>query len=64
MSFKEIEDYVDSCNININRSNLGTALKKLAPNNEPIKLKVTGSYKYRVKTTIEIIEAEPIDIDF
>ena len=64
MSFKEIEDYVDSCNININRSNLGTALKKLAPNNEPIKLKVTGSYKYRVKKTIEIIEAEPIDIDF
>lgn len=64
MSFKEIEDYVDSCNININRSNLGTALKKLAPNNEPIKLKVVGKYKYRVKTTIEIIEAEPIDIDF
>lgn len=62
MSFKEVEDYIDSCNININRSNLGTALRKLAPNNEPIKLKVTGSYKYRVKKTI--IEAEPVVLDF
>ena len=64
MSFKEIEDYIDSCNININRSNLGTALRKLAPNNEPIKVKVNGSFKYRVKTKIETIEAEPVVLDF
>ena len=38
--------------------------ERFSPNNEPIKLKVVGKYKYRVKTTIEIIEAEPIDIDF
>lgn len=64
MSFKEIEDYIISCGININRSNLGTTLKKLAPNNEPIKLKVMGSYKYRVKTNNEPIEIEPVDLDF
>lgn len=63
MSFKEIEDYIDSRNLKINRSNLGTALKKLAPNNEPIKVKVNGSLKYRVKIKHEIIEAEPFVLD-
>lgn len=64
MSFKEIEDYIDSCNININRSNLGTTLKKLAPNNEPIKVKVNGSFKYRVKIKHEPEEVEPVVLDF
>lgn len=65
LTFQEIIDILSNHGVHVrDSSKLGASVAKLAPNNEQIKIKIKGYYKYRVKTKLDPIEVEPVVLDF
>ncbi|MEN8858227.1 MAG: BT4734/BF3469 family protein [Flavobacteriaceae bacterium] len=62
MTFKAISEYMKQNNPRISHTVLGTSLKKLPPPGESVKVKINGSFRYRLKRKEEypIIDSEYI----
>ena len=65
MPFQDIVKFLNTHAVFFKDNNkLGGSLAKLAPNNERIKVKVKGSYRYKVAPKLEGSRPDPVDLDF